>query len=238
VVVQDGVPRRFLIIQKEGRMKPGKLFLPEKKYFAGKWGDGELDLLSRLIYHPVYGLIYRHRYRMAYSLMEKQDICLEIGCGYGWFLPALAKKVSRMHALDIHPHLSRVKGVLRNEGLGEIGLARGSILHLPYKDDAFSAVVCLSVLEHMNEVTRPLLEIKRVLKKNGRLIAGFPVKNRITRALFKLIDRDDHAIHPQGHKALIGNLKRYFLPKRKIVFPLNIPEDFALYFIGEFINEN
>jgi len=213
-----------------------KFFLPQKKHYREKWGDRELDFLSGLIYHPVYGLIYRYRYRMADAIIPEASCGLEVGCGYGQFLPMLLEKVDSLHAVDMHQYLGKVKEVQQKEGLREVRLCRGNIFHLPYKKGSFDLVVCLSVLEHLNNLEPAILELKRVLKESGKLIVGFPIKNKVTKMLFKLIGRDDEAIHPQSYLSLTTNLSRHFALRQRIVFPKYFPLNMGLYFVGEFRN--
>lgn len=219
-------------------MNSAKFFLLKNQYYSEKWGDDELDLLSRLVSHPIYGLIYRHRYKMAYSLMLEAQTCLEVGCGYGQFLPALSGKVEKLYAVDIHPYLGEVRRILEKERFKKVRLSQGDIFHLPYKENSFNTIICLSVLEHLDNLELSILELKRVLKKNGKLIIGFPIKNYITRMFFKLINRDDRVIHPQSDISLLTSLTEHFMIQRRIVFPKYFPTNLGFYFVGEFEKNN
>jgi len=48
---------------------------------------------------------------------------------------------------------------------------------LPFKKEEFDAVFCLEVLEHLFAPEKTLLEVKRVLKKNGYAIFLVPTEN-------------------------------------------------------------
>ena len=237
-LVKTGMRVILSLFKVKTKMDSLKFFLPNHQYYTEKWGDQELDLLSRLVYHPIYGLIYRCRYRKAYSLISGAGTCLEVGCGYGQFLPALSGKIDRLYAVDIHPYLGRVKRILEKERLEKVKLSRGNISHLPYKENSFNLIVCLSLLEHLGNPERAILELKRVLKKDGKLIVGFPVKNYITRIFFKLINRDDRVIHPQSHLSLLANIGAHFTMQRQIVFPKYLPAHLKFYFIGEFVKND
>ncbi|TSC64203.1 MAG: type 11 methyltransferase [Parcubacteria group bacterium Gr01-1014_106] len=43
----------------------------------------------------------------------------------------------------------------------------GDIHHLPLEDDSFDAVICISVLEHVEEPQQAMKEVRRVLKPGG-----------------------------------------------------------------------
>lgn len=49
-----------------------------------------------------------------------------------------------------------------------------SVYELPFRDGEFDIVLCLSVLEHLKEPARAILEIRRVLKMNGKIIVSVP----------------------------------------------------------------
>lgn len=50
----------------------------------------------------------------------------------------------------------------------------GDALRLPFHDDAFEAILCTEVLEHIFEVSQALAEIRRVLRPGGSVIITTP----------------------------------------------------------------
>ena len=48
------------------------------------------------------------------------------------------------------------------------------MVSLPFMSDFFDIVVCSHVLEHVKDDKKAILEIKRVLKKNGLAVIGVP----------------------------------------------------------------
>jgi SAM-dependent methyltransferase len=223
------------LFRKRAASLKSRFRLPRKGHYSRGWGDAELDLLARLVYHPLYGLFYRHRYRMVFSWVPESTSLLEVGCGYGLFLPSLGKKTKRLYAMDIHPHLARVRDVMKKEGVGQIFLSRGDMVRLPYADESFDTIVCMSVLEHITPIDGAAEELARVLKKGGRLIAAFPTKNAVTRILFRLVNRKDDEIHPNSHASILEALSRRLSFQRKKVFPAFLPVDLGLYCIGEYV---
>lgn len=51
----------------------------------------------------------------------------------------------------------------------------GDIQNIPYLDDSFYKVICVSVLEHLPDPQKALLELFRVLKPGGRLLVTMDV---------------------------------------------------------------
>jgi len=55
------------------------------------------------------------------------------------------------------------------------GIIKMDIKDIPYKEDTFDYVIANHVLEHINDLDKAMLELKRVLKKDGKLIISFPI---------------------------------------------------------------
>ncbi|OFW48235.1 MAG: hypothetical protein A3G77_03035 [Acidobacteria bacterium RIFCSPLOWO2_12_FULL_68_19] len=69
----------------------------------------------------------------------------------------------------IPPRLLRRYGITYQTG------AKGDFTRLPYPDEAFDVVTCVSVLEHLprDAQIRGMTEMARVVKKNGRLVVTY-----------------------------------------------------------------
>ncbi|MCK5595253.1 class I SAM-dependent methyltransferase [bacterium] len=99
---------------------------------------------------------------------KKDNRILDIGCGTGIVLKML-NKYGLASGLDIsHDALSFCKG----RGLNSLFL--GSATSLPFPDETFSLVTALDILEHIEDDTLALREIRRVLKKGGLAIITTP----------------------------------------------------------------
>ena len=78
---------------------------------------------------------------------------------------------------------------------------------MPFKDECFDVVVCFNVLDHMSNPNRALLEIKRVLKKDGIFLFYlntfmFP---KLLKGVLSYVDKP-HPYHFQ-HKEIFSILK-------------------------------
>lgn len=91
---------------------------------------------------------------------------LEVGCGTGAILTELPKSQS-IHGLDIDP----VSVAQCKEHVPFINLTRGNALQLPYVDTSLNAVYCHFLLLWVNDPLQALLEMKRVTKPDGYVIA-------------------------------------------------------------------
>ena len=119
---------------------------------------------------------YVGRRRIIHSLVQK--ICnrldkrdpriLDVGCGTGANLKMLAT-CGRAEGVDISPQAVEF---CRQRGLDSVKL--GAIEHLPYENDSFELVTALDVIEHLDDDVAGLREMRRVLRRNGRLLLFVP----------------------------------------------------------------
>ncbi len=95
-------------------------------------------------------------------------LALDIGCGTGAGLAALAPEFEHVVGLDIRmSSLIVAKKLIESEGLTNITLVRGTALRLPFPDRVFDYTMTINVLEHVFEPARMLKEVHRVLAVGG-----------------------------------------------------------------------
>lgn len=105
---------------------------------------------------------------------------LEIGCGSGGLLTALASRGRTVEGVDIALRwLVLARRRLADRGL-RVPLVGACAEALPYRDGAFTAVVADSVLEHLDDPLWALREWARVVRPGGRLVLWSP--NRLSLA--------------------------------------------------------
>lgn len=211
-----------------------KLDLPNKT-IVPRLIDRDLDYLSRLIYNPLTGIVYRRRLEMAVDAIASvggpYERILEVGYGPGLMLPSLAQFTANVEGVDIHTEGDTVQKMLNDAGLHGTPLKEGSVLDLPYEDATFSHVVCVSVLEHLRELDRACAELTRVTKPGGWIVLGMPVKSPITAALFRVLGYDDDEIHPSSHRAISEAAARALEPRETRRFPPIGVDDLSLYLV-------
>jgi SAM-dependent methyltransferase len=185
-------------------------------------------------YRPLTGWLYRSRLRLAAELLGRGHLeaVLEIGYGSGIFLPELASRSRRLVGVDLHPGRDGVGEMLAKLGV-DATLLHGSVLELPFADEEFNAVVCLSVLEHLRDLEGATGEIGRVLRPRGVAVLGFPVRNPITDSFFRLAGYSPRAIHPSGHADILKALDREdrFRIERVRHFPRVLPLALSAYVV-------
>ena len=120
------------------------------------------------LFMPMWDLV-NFRVAKLFSLLKKieNSKILDLGCGHGFFSKYLAER-NEVYALDVED-FSRF---FKNTNVKFI--QHDADKKLPFKDGFFDVVIANEVLEHLLNLDLVLSEIKRVLKKNGTLIADVP----------------------------------------------------------------
>lgn len=126
-------------------------------------------------FHPLLGMIQRHRFKLILSLLPKRRLgrLLEIGYGSGVFLPELAKRCDQLYAIDTHSRAAAVRRNLNRHQV-EAKLFCGSGTALPFANRSFDCVVAVSCLEYIDPFERAAAEITRVMKPDGMLVFVTP----------------------------------------------------------------
>ncbi|HII05865.1 MAG TPA: class I SAM-dependent methyltransferase [Methanotrichaceae archaeon] len=119
-------------------------------------------------------LIYlRHlfAYEHATEVFSKEDIILEIGCGEGYGTSFISKKVKMIVSLDVD--LKTLKKAKEKYGPScNFILYNGT--DLPIKSNKFDGVISFQVIEHVQDDSKYILEVYRVLKKCSVFLCTTP----------------------------------------------------------------
>lgn len=91
---------------------------------------------------------------------------LEVGCGKALLSNKIESSGYEVKAIDIH-----IDNEVRSK-YPKITFMNGNVENLPFKEGEFDTVVCTHTLEHVQNLTRAIFELRRVAKK--RLILVVP----------------------------------------------------------------
>lgn len=217
-----------------------KIKMPLKKHvFLTSEQDPVFDY-----YIPVFGIFFRQKLRDLVKLMgsRKCEKLLEVGYGSGVFLVELARHCSVLEGIDIHEHQELARKMLELEDV-RANLYQGDVKSIPFESDRYDAIVCSSVLEHLEDIDEPLSEMKRILKTGGHIYFGIPCKNYPVAFIFKLMTRSGCGgaqnirasngqidnIHFWDQEYILKHIQKYFFVEKQIRFPALIPSALGLY---------
>jgi SAM-dependent methyltransferase len=131
--------------------------------------DNELAVLERL--HDTHWWYQIRKFILKQHLSRNLKLgssILEIGSATGGntqFMLDLGYQVTSLEYSSFGVDAQRAKG---------IPVIKGDARTLPFSEDSFDAVVCMDVLEHIQEDSTVLSEIYRVLKRDGFYLISVP----------------------------------------------------------------
>lgn len=121
------------------------------------------DKFSSLIIHPQYFIKKYTNNSIKFALHYARGTLLDVGCGRMPYKKEFLPCVDKYIGLD-HPEAAKYyKGKEKPDILADS-------TQIPLPDNSCDTVTCFQVLEHLPEPIKALEEMRRVLKKNGRII--------------------------------------------------------------------
>jgi len=111
------------------------------------------------------------------------SVILDIGGFDGYMLHDLSPKLTGKDITVIDPDISGLK-TAREGGMKVLG---ASALDLPLKDNHADLILCLDLLEHVDNDRGVIHEVSRVLKNKGTLVVTTPMKRGVS---FPFLGRD------------------------------------------------
>lgn len=117
---------------------------------------------------------------------------LEIGVGPGKLLLRIAKKGYIVTGIELRKGMAyEARKRIKKYGY-DIDILHQSIYHLPFRDDTFDCIVLTFVLAEIMHLNQAIEEMKRVLKRGGKIIViagGMPQdRNLVAKILFKAVE--------------------------------------------------
>jgi ubiquinone/menaquinone biosynthesis C-methylase UbiE len=135
----------------------------EERIFFNQFSEGSYDIFTPSAYRKLLNIL-----KEKINLHSNPKI-LDLGCGSGAFTKYLLNLNGKIFGLDICHNLIR-----KAEFKGRINFITGDIENLPFRDGSFDIVFFSNVLHHFPDLTLPLKEAYRILKKDGHCFAIDP----------------------------------------------------------------
>lgn len=108
--------------------------------------------------------------RLLSSLIQDSNRrVLDVCCGAGLYLSILKDlvKPGNLYGLDLSPEMLKISGVHSSR------VHLGSVYAIPFAASSFDLVTCSSALHHLDDLSRALAEISRVLKPEGTFLSDY-----------------------------------------------------------------
>jgi ubiquinone/menaquinone biosynthesis C-methylase UbiE len=123
---------------------------------------------------------------------------LDVGTGTGVFVPYLVKLIGsgRLLCLDIAEEM--LKRARAKRFPANVDYLHADVQNLPLPDGIVDAVVCYSSFPHFQDKPRALGEMRRVLKKEGRLFVCHTASREQINSIHRSIPAVEHDILPDG----------------------------------------
>ena len=132
-----------------------------------------------------------YRRVLAAANITPSDRVLDLGCGIGNILIALAERMAFIHpavGVDVSPTLIELgKREIRRAGLaGKIELRAAPAIRLPFEPERFDVVVSSHVIKHLDDgaLATTFREVYRVLRPGGRFLFWEFKASRLSAPLF------------------------------------------------------
>jgi ubiquinone/menaquinone biosynthesis C-methylase UbiE len=99
-----------------------------------------------------------------------EDRLLDVGCGPGHRVVALAPLVAQATGFDLTPEmLDQARALQRQAGVANVAWAQGDATALPFADGAFTLVMSQAMFHHASDPAGTLAEMRRVCAAGGRI---------------------------------------------------------------------
>ena len=124
------------------------------------------------------------------SILNKDAVVLDAGCGSGRWSRYIAPKVHQIEAIDPSKSIFYAKN--NNIDIKNIRFTHAGIQNIPFENESFDFIFSLGVLHHIPNTEEALSELFKKLKNGGSILLylyySLDNKNRFYNLLFKPIN--------------------------------------------------
>lgn len=154
--------------------------------------NGVKDNFLQKIWHT-------HKINRALNILKKLKFknALDIGCASGYMLSEIAKKIPDRAYYGVDVYSDAIFYAKKN--YPKIKFKVGHAEKLPYKNNYFDLVISYETAEHVENPTLMLKEIKRVLKKNGKLLLAMDSGVLVFRIIWFLWEHTKGKVWKNAH---------------------------------------
>lgn len=130
---------------------------------------------------PLSHALWRATEALAYDQVDLKSPVLDLGCGFGEFAGVVFDHIEM--GIDIND--KELKQALAGKRYNKVQWADAR--KLPFKDNSYSTVISVSVMEHIPQGEKVIPEAYRVLRKGGMFVFSVPTPKLYDNLLFPKI---------------------------------------------------
>lgn len=173
--------------------------------------------------------------KLATSLIKKIKFnnCLDVGCASGYMLSELAKEFPNKKYFGVDIYNKAI--TFAKKTYPGIYFRVADMEKLPYKNDFFDLIINYETIEHVENPTAALKELRRVLKDNGTVILAMDSGSFLFRLVWFIWENSKGKVwkgahlHPFTHDELEKQITESGLKvKEKIFSHLGMEVTFVL----------
>jgi len=130
--------------------------------------------------------------------LRKVDELLDVACGTGEFSVFCARRIKRVHGIDISEGMIELAHKLaQNNGLANVAFECHDVEHIPCADNSFSVVQCRSAFHHMENYSTVFKEILRCCEPNGRVAVQdiLAYEDQLVNSFFEALEKEVDVSH-------------------------------------------
>ena len=110
---------------------------------------------------------------LPYARIQRNDVCLDIGCGGGYTLKRLSERTdNKIYGIDISETSVKLSGKFNKKGVkeGRIIVKQGSASAIPFPNEAFDVITAVETFYFWENKHICLESIYNALKNGGRFL--------------------------------------------------------------------
>ncbi len=183
----------------------GKAFHEKQNDYSGTWWKGSYKF-QRMLANQV-KTRFEYFDRIVTDWNDKT--VLDLGCGGGYMSEALTKRGVIVTGVD--PDTNSLKAASEHaaaHGL-KINYRQGIGDSIPLEDNSVDRVVCVDVLEHVQNIGKVISEIRRVIRPGGIFLFDTINRTFTARLMIVILAEDVFRIIPRG----AHNYKMFIKPE-------------------------
>lgn len=197
--------------------------------FDKHWQDDQL-FLSPLLPDSDYVVQRMNEECVEMATAEDGARILDIGCGLGRDMLALATRGQRVVGLDASEQMiAKGRQWLKQQDL-QLPLVEGLGEQLPFKSSSFKVVLCKGAIDHFSDPVAALQEMKRVIQPDGWIVLGLANYESLSAQLSRCLDKMRNWLYSES----LGTGKR---KKRFWEVPLDHQHKFDYFVLRDVIEK-